>query len=82
MKDYIKPTFTLAGLFPVAMAANGCTSTSEDFSLLKDILGIPYYDKAAFATTETDCTDKYDIEQYCKYTSVSDGSAEIKLLGS
>lgn len=81
MKDYIKPTFTLAGLFPVAMAASGCNSTSDDLSLLKDILGIPYDDKAAFAMDE-DCADKYDVEQYCKFTSVEEGSAVIKILGS
>ncbi len=82
MKDYIKPTFTLAGLFPVAMAASGCNSTSDDLSLLKDILGIPYDDKAAFAMAEADCTDKYDVEQYCKYTSVAEGDTVIKILGS
>ena len=80
MKDYIKPTFTLAGLFPVALAAEGCASTREDLDLISAILGgVDVKDPNAFAITEN-CKVQYDIEQYCKFTAVEAGSA--KILGS
>ena len=66
MKEYIKPTFTLAGLFPVALAGSGCTTNAEDIELLCEIYGIKDV-KNAFAEGE-ECADKYPVEGYCKLT--------------
>ena len=52
MKDYIKPTFALAGLFPTAFAAT-CTVkvTSEDLAEIYATFGVTDPNKAF---TETD----------------------------
>ena len=71
MKDYIKPTFTLAGLFPVALAATCPVKMErEDVDTLLEQLG---FDKAlAFAETEACDSNNLvplDIIGYCKFTS-------------
>ena len=78
MKDYIKPTFTLAGLFPVALAAGSdCGIKTSD---LENIIGGWGLDvNKVLAPTET-CDEKVDIGMYCKFTSVENGS--LKVLGS
>ena len=80
MKDYIKPTFTLAGLFPVALAVGSdCGVKSGE---LKDIFendfGWTYSDKA-LALGES-CEMQFDIDLYCKFTSTDAGA--LKVLGS
>jgi hypothetical protein len=66
MKDYIKPTFILAGLFPVAFAAScDVIITREDADALFEQWG----DKG-FAESEP-CQEPVpsDFIQYCKFTS-------------
>ena len=80
MKDYIKPTFTLAGLFPVALASTACSTTQDDLDLISAILsGVDIKNPNVFASTE-DCADAYDIDMYCKYTAEDNGA--LKIFGS
>lgn len=80
MKDYIKPTFILAGLAPVALAASNCTITENLKGKLEKLYGIQDWSKAFFDTTDT-CVEETFIEGYCKYTS--EGLATpITVLGS
>lgn len=79
MKDYIKPTFTLAGLLPVALAGTACGITKGEIAdIFKNDFGWEYSDKA-LAITES-CEDPYDIEMFCKFTSTD--ATEFKVLGS
>ena len=69
MKDYIKPTFTLAGLFPVALAGSCPVKMSrDDVNTLLEQMGFDVDN--AFAETES-CVDQVplDILGYCKFTS-------------
>ena len=50
MKNYIKPTFTLAGLFPVALAAN-CTIADDEKEFLDNV------DMLADRAFEDQCTN-------------------------
>lgn len=72
MKDYIKPTFTLAGLFPVAFAATCPVKvTSEDLAEILAACGVTD-PKQAFAESDGGaCTQVIPdgITQYCKFTS-------------
>ena len=76
MKEYIKPTFITAGLFPVALALN-CATTPEDMELIGAILnGADSSDAKVFAINE--CEDEYDFSgMFCKYASVEDGAAKV-----
>ncbi len=80
MKDYIKPTFTLASLFPVALAAGSdCAVNSVDVKdMLENGFKLPYVE-TAFGMNEA-CDTKYDIDMYCKFTSAEAGA--LKILGS
>ena len=79
MKDYIKPTFTLAGLFPVALAGTACGITKGEIAdIFENDFGWEYSDQA-LAMNE-DCQVKYDIEMFCKFTSTD--VADFKVLGS
>lgn len=79
MKDYIKPTFTLAGLFPVALAGSACGITqSEMKDIFENDFGWDYSDKA-LSIAEA-CQVQYDIEIYCKFTATD--VADFKVLGS
>lgn len=79
MKDYIKPTFTLAGLFPVAMASSGCNIPKDELENLEIIIGVDPTNKDVFTSAEN-CVDQYDIDLYCKFTSTEAGY--LKILGS
>ena len=72
MKDYIKPTFTLAGLFPVALAATACTYKykGDELQALYDAMRYTegQYDKT-FAYSEVDCAAAPVPAEYCKFTS-------------
>ena len=78
MKNYIKPTFILAGLAPVAFAAGGCETDVAD---AKEILAAldREYTSDTFAVGE-ECMDQVDIDMYCKFTLQESGLA--KVLGS
>lgn len=78
MNLYIKPSamFITASGTGVGVA---CSTSDDDLALLEDILGITDWNNA-FAATE-DCKDRYVIEEYCKFTSVENGSA-VKILTS
>ena len=80
MKDYIKPTFTLAGFFPVALAATGAcyVKESEADEMLRDINPDWSYSDAAFGEIETQCGIQYPLGAYCKYTS----EGEFVIIGS
>ena len=80
MKDYIKPTITLAALNPIALTAgSGCGITTDEIAdIFQNDFGWEYSDKA-LAMTES-CDIKYDIEMFCKFTSTD--ATEFKVLGS
>lgn len=79
MKDYIKPSFTLAGLVPVALAGTACgVTTGEITDIFKNDFGWEYSDQA-LAMTES-CNVKYDIEMFCKFTATD--VTDFKVLGS
>ena len=78
MKDYIKPTFTLAGLIPTALAAT-CTVkvTSEDLVEIYATFGVTDPEQAF---TETDgCTQPIpdELTQYCKFTSTPEATGIV-----
>lgn len=78
MSQYIKPS----AMFITAVgnpAIGGCTTDGEELEILGDIFGIDNWD-TAFATGES-CQVEYPIEEYCKFTSVANGTAS-KILGS
>ncbi len=81
MKNYIKPTFTLAGLFPVAYAAS-CTVkvTSGDLAEILAAFGVT--DPAqSFAESEGCAQPIPDgITQYCKFTSTGDEAEGIAIV--
>lgn len=75
MNMYIKPS----AMFITASGTGGmgvsCSTSREDVDLIKEILGIK--DMAnAFSMNEA-CEEQYDMENYCKFTSVENGSMKI-----
>ena len=85
MKNYIKPTFTLAGLFPVALAGLSCDiklkgenlySLYEQFGYSEDMYNI------TFAASEVECADAPipdDLVSYCKFTSNAETTNGVAL---
>ena len=73
--NYIKPS----AMFITASGTGGlgvsCVTTREDYELIKEILGITDMAKA-FSVNEA-CEDQYDMENYCKFTAVENGSMKI-----
>ena len=65
MKDYIKPTFVTANIFPVALAGNACTVGKKELEAVCEIFGITEWDKA-FAVGDG-CKVEYPVTGYCKY---------------
>ena len=71
MKNYIKPTFALASLAPVALAATACTYKYKGDELQALYDAMRYTEEQyryAFAYSEIDCSAPVPAE-YCKYTS-------------
>ena len=81
MKDYIKPTFTLAGLFPVALAAGGCSIDNDTKESLIDVWGIEDWSKAFFDTADQ-CHEETLIEGYCKFTHNDVFGTGLVVIGS
>ncbi len=78
MNSYIKPSamfITAAG----TAGSGGCSTSKEDLDLLGEIFGITDW-STAFATGEG-CQVEYPIEEYCKFSSVANGTASA-ILGS
>lgn len=73
MNLYIKPSAMFITASGTGATGMSCSTSREDAELLAEILGITDLSKA-FAVTET-CEDQYDIEEYCKFTSVENGVA-------
>ncbi len=83
MKDYIKPTFALAGLSPVALAVSGdCNAKLSDdvISSAFEQMGIEDINQAFAISEQCDIGIPDEFLSYCKYTSVESGS--LKVLGS
>ena len=78
MNLYIKPSAMFITASGTGIGVS-CSTSDDDLALLEDILGITDWNNA-FAATE-DCKNKYVIEEYCKFTSVENGSA-LKILTS
>ena len=81
MKDYIKPSFTLAGLFPVALAAgSGCFAKVEQVQAAFERLGWEYTDTAINSADQ--CEVAYPLDMYCKYAAVDTLEYAQKVLNS
>lgn len=76
MKNYIKPTFTLAGLFPVAFAA-GCPVkvTGDDLTVILETFGVTDASKAFTESEGCEQAIPDGVTQYCKYTSTGEETA-------
>ena len=78
MKDYIKPTFALAGLFPTALAATCSVKvTSEDLAEIYATFGVTDPEKAF---TEIDGCEQPipdGLTQYCKFTSTPEATGVV-----
>ena len=79
MNLYIKPSAMFITASGTGIGAS-CTTSREDAELLAELIGITDL-KKAFSVNET-CEDQYDVEQYCKFTAVDNGSAIHKILTS
>lgn len=79
MNMYIKPSAMFITASGTGSAGVSCSTTNEDVELIAEILGITDW-QTAFSSNE-DCQDQYDMEQYCKFTAVENGTA-IKILTS
>ena len=78
MKDYIKPTFILAGLAPVALASMNCDFKLKgaDLQALYDGMGYDATEVSGktFAYGE-DC--QYPVpSEYCKFTSSAETTGQ------
>ena len=79
MKNYIKPTFTLAGLAPVALAAGGCdiTMSNENIASLFELFEITDTSKAFMESEGCIQALPDGIVEYCKFTLQDDGNGVI-----
>ncbi len=75
MSMYIKPSATFITAAGPGVSGISCSTSREDVELIKQILGITDM-KNAFSVNEA-CEDQYDMENYCKFTSVENGSMKI-----
>ena len=73
MNLYIKPSAMFITASGTGVAGMSCSTSRKDAELLAEILGISDW-SVAFSSTET-CQEQYDIEEYCKFTSVENGVA-------
>ncbi len=72
---YIKPSAMFITASGTGSMGVSCATSNEDIDLIKEILGIT--DMAnAFSVNEA-CEDQYDMENYCKFTAVENGSMKI-----
>ncbi len=72
---YIKPSATFITAAGTSGMGVSCSTSREDVDLIKEILGITDM-KNAFSINEA-CEDQYDMVEYCKFTSVENGSMKI-----
>ncbi len=78
MKDYTKPTFTLAGLAPVAFAASCPVKASrEDLAEIYATFGVTDPNQAFTETDNCNQPIPDGITQYCKFTSTPDATGIV-----
>lgn len=78
MKDYIKPTFILAGLAPVAFAATCPVKvTSEDLTEIYGTFGVTDPNQAFTETENCKQPIPDGITQYCKFTSTPEATGIV-----
>lgn len=75
---YVKPGFSLA---PIALAVEIGGSCQEDIELIESLYGVSVSDPGTFGTSEYQC-DKYQIAQFCKFTSANLDSSNKPIFGS
>ncbi len=75
MNLYIKPSAMFITASGTGVTGVSCSTSREDIDLIKEILGITDMTNA-FSVNEA-CEDQYDMENYCKFTSVENGSMKI-----
>ena len=75
MNLYIKPSAMFITASGTGASGVSCATSREDIDLIKEILGITDMTNA-FSVNEA-CEDQYDMENYCKFTSVENGSMKI-----
>ena len=72
--NYIKPSAMFITASGSGMGVS-CSTSREDVDLIKEILGIT--DMANAFSSNEDCKEQYDMENYCKFTAVENGSMKI-----
>lgn len=67
MKDYIKPTFILANLSPMAMTSNSCSMTDSEFREIVGDAGLEW----TFSPLEGCVNDEAsgELDMFCKFTA-------------
>ena len=75
MNLYIKPSAMFITASGTGATGVSCATSREDIDLIKEILGITDMTNA-FSVNEA-CEDQYDMENYCKFTAVENGSMKI-----
>lgn len=78
MKDYIKPTFTLAGLFPVAFAAScNVKLKGEDLQALYDAMGYKAEEVAGKTFAYGEACEYPVPSEECKFTSTPEATGTV-----
>ena len=73
--NYIKPSAMFITASGTVSMGVSCSTSREDVDLIKEILGITDWNNA-FSMNEA-CEEQYDMENYCKFTAVENGSMKI-----
>lgn len=69
MSKYTKPTISLISLNATSAVASSCSTSTADADMVKEILISMGYDpNNAFSSYEP-CSEPFDFEDYCKFTS-------------
>ena len=82
MKNYVKPTFTLASLVPTAFVSGSCSVSEADQETLEWMFPGQDWTKMFVDTSIDGCEEATNIEgMYCKM-AYSEGTDITKLFGS
>lgn len=81
MKNYIKPTFTLAGLSPMSLATSGCNISERDKEEIESLYGHEW--SKLFVDSDDGCVEATYLEgMYCKMAYAADNTDITKLFNS
>ena len=72
MKNYIKPTFVLAGITPLGLTTSGCAITEDEAAFMETYFGVKDWSKAFFDSGDGCKEEPTGIEGYCKFSYAED----------